>query len=535
MHGLIRLFSPGSASRLVRAPILLLAIALSISMMPAGAFQTSPSSTPSPGAPEVIARGTSSSDARAVAWRVSAHPVDPENDAGAGAPGFIVAGDLPLVVEVQDGDEASIDISATEASLIPDGPYRVTALDADATYMTMGLMPASTGTPTPVAGPDALVTSAPFTHPDGERALELWRATLSSADQIWTLPDSEAQIALLVTTGAIELTQPDGDEPVTLVAGEAGIADGGAAIRARGSADAVVYAARIGNRVAPGVTPTATITLMPTVSDQAPASTSPTATTPPTPTSAPSPTTVPTPSPTPEAADSDGDGLTDEQEKSLRTNPYSNDSDLDGVFDGYEVANGYNPLSPDTDNDGVSDYDEIANESGPEPGSGDADADGLTDGYEGQVSLTDPYDADSDDDGLNDGDEIAFGSNPLVADSDQDGLNDGAEAFYSTNPNKTDSDGDFLWDAEEVRIGLNPASADTDGDGLSDGSETDTSPFLWDTDGDGLGDGEEISVYGTNPLDYDTDNDCDSDGQEIANGTNPFQGVVYEGFECTDP
>ena len=49
----------------------------------------------------------------------------------------------------------------------------------------------------------------------------------------------------------------------------------------------------------------------------------------------------PTPSPTTEATDSDGDGLTDDQEKSLRTNLYSNDSDLDGVFDGYEVTNGY--------------------------------------------------------------------------------------------------------------------------------------------------------------------------------------------------
>lgn len=532
MHGLVPAFFPGPASARFRAPTVVLAFLLSMAIMPGGALQPSPGSTPPSAAPELVAHGTSSPGDGPAVWHVSMLTVD-TRDANPvqGPTGFVVAGDTPLRLVLPDDDGAAVDVRAGEGHFLPAGQRLVTAGTNDTTYAVIELAPEPHGTPTPETTPGDLFTSQPFGHPPGTRALELWRASLSRQARSWTLPPSDAPIALLVMDGAIEVTPSDGTGPVTLVAGEAGVAHGGDLVQMRGSADAVVYAARIGEPVPGDVTPTATVAPVPTVAGPAPSSTSPTATTMPTATTPPSPT----PSPKPEPADSDGDGLSDEQEKSLRTNPYSNDSDLDGVFDGYEVANGYNPLSPDTDNDGVSDYDEIGQEAGPDPGSGDADADGLTDGYEAQVSMTNPNDPDSDDDGLNDGDEIAFGSDPLVADTDNDGLNDGAEMFYGTNPRMTDSDGDFLWDGEEVSAGLNPASADSDGDGLTDGEETDTSPVLWDTDGDGLGDGEELSVYGTNPLDYDTDNDCDSDGVEIANGTNPFQGVVYEGLECNSP
>lgn len=46
------------------------------------------------------------------------------------------------------------------------------------------------------------------------------------------------------------------------------------------------------------------------------------------------------------AIDSDGDGLTDEEEAEYNTNPNAVDSDLDGYTDGEEVQNGYNPLGP---------------------------------------------------------------------------------------------------------------------------------------------------------------------------------------------
>lgn len=42
--------------------------------------------------------------------------------------------------------------------------------------------------------------------------------------------------------------------------------------------------------------------------------------------------------------DSDYDGLTDQEENSLSTDPYSKDTDNDSFYDGEEVKNGYNPL-----------------------------------------------------------------------------------------------------------------------------------------------------------------------------------------------
>ena len=64
--------------------------------------------------------------------------------------------------------------------------------------------------------------------------------------------------------------------------------------------------------------------------------------------------------------DSDGDGLTDEEEAILGTDPLNADSDADGLNDGDEVSvYGTNPLSHDTDGDGFSDGEEIADGADP--------------------------------------------------------------------------------------------------------------------------------------------------------------------------
>jgi hypothetical protein len=57
--------------------------------------------------------------------------------------------------------------------------------------------------------------------------------------------------------------------------------------------------------------------------------------------------------------DSDGDGLSDEREGELGTDPNNPDSDGDGMNDGDEVSKGTDPLNPDTDGDGILDGDEI--------------------------------------------------------------------------------------------------------------------------------------------------------------------------------
>ena len=124
-----------------------------------------------------------------------------------------------------------------------------------------------------------------------------------------------------------------------------------------------------------------------------------------------------------EYKDSDGDGLSDEQESKLGTDPNN----------------------PDTDSDGLSDFEEV------------------------NIYKTDPLNADSDNDGLSDGFEVkSFNSNPLNPDTDGDGLLDGEEKIHGTDPNNPDTDGDagytmpvFPWfsggtDKEEVDNGWDP-------------------------------------------------------------------------------
>jgi hypothetical protein len=148
-------------------------------------------------------------------------------------------------------------------------------------------------------------------------------------------------------------------------------------------------------------------------------------------------------------ADSDGDGLSDDLETSMGTDPFDPDSDDDGLGDGNEAVLGTDPLDPDTDDDGLLDGFEVANGFDPLVAgeeSLDPDSDGLSNLAE-QAAGTDPNDDDSDDDGLNDGDEVNVHlTDPLDPDSDDDGLNDGAEVVLGADPHVPDSDGDGVCD-----------------------------------------------------------------------------------------
>ena len=53
--------------------------------------------------------------------------------------------------------------------------------------------------------------------------------------------------------------------------------------------------------------------------------------------------------------DSDGDGLTDAEERRIGTDPFRADTDGDGISDGDEVRLGLDPLRADTDGDGILD------------------------------------------------------------------------------------------------------------------------------------------------------------------------------------
>jgi hypothetical protein len=133
---------------------------------------------------------------------------------------------------------------------------------------------------------------------------------------------------------------------------------------------------------------------------------------------------------TPTKDDSDGDGLTDTQEKELGTDPNNPDTDGDGLNDGAEVnTTKTDPLNPDTDGDGLSDGDEVLKHK-TDPNKKDTDGDGLEDGKEIEIG-TDPLKPDTDGDGLNDGLEVQVGTKPQseFADTDGDGVTDGIEVL----------------------------------------------------------------------------------------------------------
>ena len=73
--------------------------------------------------------------------------------------------------------------------------------------------------------------------------------------------------------------------------------------------------------------------------------------------------------------DSDGDGLSDERELEIGTDPQNADSDSDGITDGDELELGTDPNESDTDGDGTSDGDELAAGTDPNDARSRPDAD----------------------------------------------------------------------------------------------------------------------------------------------------------------
>ena len=96
------------------------------------------------------------------------------------------------------------------------------------------------------------------------------------------------------------------------------------------------------------------------------------------------------------AGDADGDGLSNDQETTLATDPGSPDSDVDGLKDGDEgLIYATDPTNRDSDGDLLTDFDEI-NTHQTNPSAGDSDGDGAADGLEAAQG-TDPLLADAPD------------------------------------------------------------------------------------------------------------------------------------------
>jgi uncharacterized repeat protein (TIGR01451 family) len=206
--------------------------------------------------------------------------------------------------------------------------------------------------------------------------------------------------------------------------------------------------------------------------------------------------------------DTDGDGLSDNLEETIGTDPSDADSDDDGVIDGEEP-------NPNLDNDGDGLFDAL------DP---DSDNDGLFDGTELGKDCSDPATDMSKKHCIPDADSGSTQTSPLDWDTDNGGISDGSEDSNlngkidagELNPTtghgdddsqNIDHDSDGLSDALEMTIGTDPNDADSDDDGVPDGAEPNPAD---DTDGDGK----------TNALDPDSDNDGLFDGTELGKNCN---------------
>ncbi|MCC6559322.1 MAG: DUF11 domain-containing protein [Polyangiaceae bacterium] len=252
----------------------------------------------------------------------------------------------------------------------------------------------------------------------------------------------------------------------------------------------------------------------------------------------------------PVIVDSDGDGLSDELEGTLGSDPNDADTDDDGVIDGQELnpaddtdGDGLiNVLDVDSDNDGLYDGTELGLDCigpGTDAGAGHCVADA-----DGGATVTNPLDPDTDDGSVPDGQE----------DTDLDGAVDPGE----TNPTAghgdddivpADSDGDGLGDDLEILIGTDPGDADSDDDGVIDGDEPNFSDdhdgdglinaLDPDSDGDFLLDGTELGLDCGNPATDPAAGNCTPDGDGGATTTNPLDpdtddGGIPDGIEDAD-
>ncbi|MET0390444.1 MAG: DUF3344 domain-containing protein, partial [Polyangiales bacterium] len=198
--------------------------------------------------------------------------------------------------------------------------------------------------------------------------------------------------------------------------------------------------------------------------------------------------------------DSDGDGISDDGERIVGSDPNDADTDDDGTPDGGEIS-----PEIDTDNDGLSNVRDA-----------DSDNDGLFDGTE------QGYDCDHRDTNRAlgrcrpDADRGDSKSSPLLADTDKGGVSDGSED-WNLNGVRDDGETDPSFDHGE-----DDEKRDADGDGVSDDLET----FLHsdkddaDSDDDGVPDGAEANPSEDTDLDRRTNvRDVDSDDDGLFDGT----------------
>ncbi|MCC6943922.1 MAG: hypothetical protein IT335_05055 [Thermomicrobiales bacterium] len=377
----------------------------------------------SPAAPDslqVIAQQIQALEPEPYGWYVAQHVVPAQGlQLEIETSGFLLSQDSRLLVEDESGPVSVLD-DGEALALSGNETLDVSPLNGETTTLfEIGLRPFA----------DALVqesmhAGSPLPNLSGIREIELGRDVLAPAGEL-TIDSQDAVALLMIASGEVEVTGPDGADLGTLGPGSIAEVEGGATLEADASHGATVVAVRIGEDLsglggrAAGSEPSGGAIQI-------------------------------------DRTDSDGDGLTDADEKIYGSDPQNPDTDEDTLSDGDEVhIYGSSPTSMDSDGDGLPDYNEVM-QWFTDPANPDTDGDGLNDHDELGYN-TDPLNADSDGDGLSDGDELlVYGTDPLDPDTDDDGVLDGAEIQYGSSPFAKDTDGDGQWDVDEIAFGSDP-------------------------------------------------------------------------------
>jgi hypothetical protein len=429
---------------------------------------------------QVIAHGVAPMPADEIAWRVSVKRAVPPTraDVEERPAGFILGDKGVVALADQDGTRLAR-IAPGEAIWTESGAARaVIGVERKAPdYYDIALVPA-----TEVAeGEVVVIGGAPFLAPAGDAFdVDLIRDVLNRAEE-GVVSTGPSPALLLVTSGAVFMESTTSGL-VEMTAGDAAQVAGDVVITGASRAPAAFVVARIGPELPTPVTAEA----FPSIATPGPIATPVTAVKDVFVT-APSAATTP-----PEDVDSDEDGLTDELETALGTDPSLPDSDADGVSDSDEIDfYGTDALDPDTDEDGLDDAEEL-----------------LTQG-------TNPLLDDTDGDDVLDAEEVAAGSDPL----------DAVSVPATPTPSPTSTPEPALEPAPEPTLEASPTLPATPLPTLDEAEKLEPgmkSLPSGDLDGDGLSTADEVSIHGTNVTVADSDGGGVSDGDEVAAGTDPL-------------